>query len=59
MKKIDNLKEKAEQIYEYEKLLLQPSQVKNVEEIQSKIENIMHSLSIEELIQLDEIINNL
>lgn len=55
MKNINELKQIAKQIYKYEKIL-QKSKVKNVQEIQSKIENIMITLSIEEMLLLDEII---
>lgn len=55
MKDIKEIKQLAKQIYEYEKLL-KPHKVKNIQEIQSKIEKIIMSLSLEEVALLDDII---
>lgn len=57
MKDIKEIKQKAKEIFEYEKLLKQPG-VKNSQEIQSKIENIIMSLSIQEIFLLDDIIHS-
>lgn len=57
MKDIKEIKQKAKKIFEYEKLLKQPG-VKNSQEIQSKIENIIMSLSIQEIFLLDDIIHS-
>lgn len=55
MKKKKQLQQIAKQIFEYEILLEQDQDNKN---IQSKIENIMTQLSLEEMFILDEIIQN-
>ena len=55
MKKIDELKKIAKQIFEYENLL---SKDKNNKSLQEKIENIIMSLSLEDMLFLDEIIQN-
>lgn len=55
MKKIDELKKIAKQIFEYETLL---SKDKNNKSLQEKIENIIMSLSLEDMLFLDEIIQD-
>lgn len=55
MKKIDELKKIAKQVFEYETLL---SKDKNNKSLQEKIENIIMSLSLEDMLFLDEIIQD-
>ncbi len=55
MKKIDELKKIAKQVFEYENLL---SKDKNNKSLQEKIENIIMSLSLEDMLFLDEIIQD-
>ena len=55
MKKIKDLQQIAKQIFEYETLLQQD---KNNKTIQNKIENIIMSLSLEDMFLLDEMIQN-
>ena len=55
MKKIKDLQQIAKQIFEYETLLQQDKDNKT---IQNKIENIIMSLSLEDMFLLDEIIQN-
>ena len=55
MKKINELKKIAKQIFEYENLL---SKDKNNKSLQEKIENIIMSLSLEDMLFLDEIIQD-
>lgn len=55
MKKIDELKKIAKQVFEYENLLLKD---KNNKSLQEKIENIIMSLSLEDMLFLDEIIQD-
>jgi len=54
MKDIKTLKQIAKQIYEYENLL----QVKTDYKIENKIEELMMSLSLEDMFLIDEIIQN-
>lgn len=55
MKKIKDLQQIAKQIFEYETLLQQDKDNKT---IQNKIENIIMSLSLEDMFLLDEMIQN-
>ena len=55
MKKIKDLQQITKQIFEYETLLQQD---KNNKTIQNKIENIIMSLSLEDMFLLDEMIQN-
>ena len=55
MKEIKDLQQIAKQIFEYETLLQQD---KNNKTIQNKIENIIMSLSLEDMFLLDEMIQN-
>ncbi len=56
MKTINELKQIAKQVYQLELKLQQDSKVKNVQELQSKIENIIYTLQLDEFFIIDEII---
>ena len=56
MKTINELKQIAKQVYQLELELQQNSKVKNVQELQSKIENIIYTLQLDEFFIIDEII---
>ena len=56
MKTINELKQIAKQVYQLELELQQNSKVKNVQELQSKIENIIYTLQLDQFFIIDEII---